>query len=467
MKKKLFSMVVIPLIGLIAIVCSALPLILASKNPFDNDSLNYFLAVFDFADMGVMNMWPFITICLAAVLFIVSLIVLIVKKFPRYLFPIILGLIASLVSVYCYRCFVSVPMADRQIYYTILLASGVALAILELCLSLFVLIFDHKELPQEEPVEEKIAPKMDGAVEMDYDDDYSKEEKPAKEEPVVKETEEKKEEPQEEIAEEEAIEEEPEPIIQVKQEGSQKQQKAPGKYEVYPEAGFFKFRLKANNGEILLVSNGYRTREGARSGIATLKKNVPTGNAKIVTDKNGFSQFRIFTANDSRLVVAGEFYSSAPAAQKALKSVERFYANDRIVDLDSLPESEIREWRVELPPINANKNGKFEIFVDEDSKKWQGRLIASNGALLFLTSTYSTKNAVLNAYGNIQSKVLEGDLSIYRDKQNRYHFRVISENGSVILMGETYPSRDSAVSAAVSVRNFVGNARIVDLTKPL
>ncbi len=247
----------------------------------------------------------------------------------------------------------------------------------------------------------------------------------------------------------------------------QKNNRQVGKYEVFPEAGFYKYRLKANNGEILLVSSSYKTREGAHNGIATLRKNVKEGSKKIVTDKNGFSQFRIYTSNDSRLVVAGEIYPTLLSAQNALSSVTKFYKAHKEVDLDGIPENEIREWKVDLPPINPSNNGKIELYIDEETKKWKGRLLASNGVLLFSTTTYSSKNAVTKAIENIKNKVIAGSMSISRDKQNRYQFRVYSENGAVLVMGETYPSKESAISAASSVRNFIGNAKLIDTTKTI
>ena len=248
-------------------------------------------------------------------------------------------------------------------------------------------------------------------------------------------------------------------------EAKQKNNRQVGKYEVFPEAGFYKYRLKANNGEILLVSSSYKTREGAHNGIATLRKNVKDGSKKIVTDKNGFSQFRIYTSNDSRLVVAGEIYPTLLSAQHALSSVTKFYKAHKEVDLDGIPENEVREWKVFLPPINPSNNGKIELYIDEETKKWKGRLLASNGVLLFSTTTYSSKNAVTKAIENIKNKVMAGSMSISRDKQNRYQFRVYSENGAVLVMGETYPSKESAISAASSVRNFIGNAKLIDTTK--
>ena len=246
---------------------------------------------------------------------------------------------------------------------------------------------------------------------------------------------------------------------------TKKETKTSGKYEVFPEAGFFKYRLKANNGEILLVSAGYKTRDGAKNGIATLKKNLSADCGRIKVDKNGYAQFQIYTANESRLIVAGEIYQNYQFAQSALDSVKKFGKARRIVDLDEIPENELREWRIDFGPVTPLQKGKFEVFIEEESKKWKGRLIASNGATLLVTANYSSKNSVLNAFENIKSKVLGDSISIAKDKQNRYQFRVYSDNGSIMVMGETYPSRDGAFSAATSVRNFIGDAKVVDLTK--
>ena len=243
-----------------------------------------------------------------------------------------------------------------------------------------------------------------------------------------------------------------------------KAQKAQGKYEVYPEAGFFKYRLKANNGEILIVSNGYKTRDGAHKGIDTLVKAVAGGVAKIVIDKNKYAQFRLYTASDSRLIVAGEYYPNTKGAQSALESVEKFYKTDKIVDLDEIPEEEVREWRITLGKAENSGKGKFEIYIDE-TKKYRGRLLANNGQLLFATAAYAAKNGVNGALEKVQKKFNSTDVTVTCDKQGRYQFIVYADNGSVLVMGESYKSKDRAISAAQSSKNFSANPQIVDVTK--
>ena len=48
------------------------------------------------------------------------------------------------------------------------------------------------------------------------------------------------------------------------------------KFEVYTDkAGEFRFRLKATNGQVIAVSEGYKALAGCLNGIESVKKNAP------------------------------------------------------------------------------------------------------------------------------------------------------------------------------------------------
>lgn len=48
------------------------------------------------------------------------------------------------------------------------------------------------------------------------------------------------------------------------------------KFEIYTDkAGEYRFRLKAKNGEIIAVSEGYKAKASCENGIASVKKNAP------------------------------------------------------------------------------------------------------------------------------------------------------------------------------------------------
>ncbi|GAA0942964.1 YegP family protein [Kribbella koreensis] len=53
-----------------------------------------------------------------------------------------------------------------------------------------------------------------------------------------------------------------------------------GKFELYEDkSGGFRFRLKAGNGEIIAVSESYKSKDSALNGIESVKKNA--GDAKV------------------------------------------------------------------------------------------------------------------------------------------------------------------------------------------
>ena len=58
-----------------------------------------------------------------------------------------------------------------------------------------------------------------------------------------------------------------------------------GKFEIYKDnAGKYRFRLKAGNGEIIAVGEGYESKQGCENGIASVRRNAPTAE---VEDQTG------------------------------------------------------------------------------------------------------------------------------------------------------------------------------------
>ena len=56
------------------------------------------------------------------------------------------------------------------------------------------------------------------------------------------------------------------------------------KFELYADkAGEFRFRLKARNGEIIAVSEGYKAKASCKNGIESVRKNAP--DAALVVDE--------------------------------------------------------------------------------------------------------------------------------------------------------------------------------------
>ena len=49
-----------------------------------------------------------------------------------------------------------------------------------------------------------------------------------------------------------------------------------GKFEVYQDSrGDYRFRLKAGNGQVIAIGEGYKSKKSCMNGIESIRKNAP------------------------------------------------------------------------------------------------------------------------------------------------------------------------------------------------
>lgn len=61
--------------------------------------------------------------------------------------------------------------------------------------------------------------------------------------------------------------------------------KAEANFEIYKDsAGKFRFRLRAVNGEIIAVSEAYKSKSACKSGIESVKENAPKAKIEDLTE---------------------------------------------------------------------------------------------------------------------------------------------------------------------------------------
>jgi uncharacterized protein YegP (UPF0339 family) len=58
-----------------------------------------------------------------------------------------------------------------------------------------------------------------------------------------------------------------------------------GKFEVYKSKGQWYFRLKASNGEIIADSEGYKTKQGALKGVASVQRFASQAKVLVIDKK--------------------------------------------------------------------------------------------------------------------------------------------------------------------------------------
>jgi uncharacterized protein YegP (UPF0339 family) len=97
-----------------------------------------------------------------------------------------------------------------------------------------------------------------------------------------------------------------------------------GKFELYKDkAGEFRFRLKAGNGQTILVSEGYKAKDSATNGIDSVRKNAPIDERyERKNSKSGKFMFNI-KATNGQVIGTSEQYETATSMENGIASVKQ------------------------------------------------------------------------------------------------------------------------------------------------
>ena len=97
-----------------------------------------------------------------------------------------------------------------------------------------------------------------------------------------------------------------------------------GKFEIKTDkAGKFRFNLKAGNGQVILSSQGYSSKDGCENGIESVKKHSQDDeNFERNTAKDG-SPFFNLKASNGQVIGNSEMYSSESAMENGIASVKK------------------------------------------------------------------------------------------------------------------------------------------------
>lgn len=107
-----------------------------------------------------------------------------------------------------------------------------------------------------------------------------------------------------------------------------------GKFEIKKrKSGEFQFDLKAGNGQIILSSEGYTTKENCKKGVESVKKNsqVDTRFEKLEA-KNGKPYFTL-KATNGQVIGTSEMYESIANRDSGIASVKKNAHDAEVVDL--------------------------------------------------------------------------------------------------------------------------------------
>jgi uncharacterized protein YegP (UPF0339 family) len=94
------------------------------------------------------------------------------------------------------------------------------------------------------------------------------------------------------------------------------------KFTLYKDkSGEYRFNLKAGNGEIIGASEGYKAKASAENGIESVKKNATEESRyELKEAKNGKFHFNL-KASNGQVILSSQMYASKDSAQNGIQSV--------------------------------------------------------------------------------------------------------------------------------------------------
>ena len=106
-----------------------------------------------------------------------------------------------------------------------------------------------------------------------------------------------------------------------------------GKFELRKtEKGEFRFNLHASNGQVILSSEGYTSKDGALNGISSIRKNAITDDCfERNTAKDGSPYFNL-KATNGHVIGTSEMYSSSSSMENGINSVKNHAPEAELVD---------------------------------------------------------------------------------------------------------------------------------------
>lgn len=311
-----------------------------------------------------------------------------------------------------------------------------------------------EEIEEKVDAEEKLETITEEDSTLAYCEEIKEEEADSIEEVIeepIKEEEVSVEEVKEELKEEIDAIEEKNPDMKAKKETRRHK----GKYAILKEGQFFRYRLKASNGEPLIVSEPYSSEKACRNGIETLKRNIENITVDIKEDKHGLFHF-VFITKQGRVLAQSANYKSIKSAQNASNSSKRFALTDDVeVEEGTTSHIESEIYDVE---IKTETTGRYEIL--KENGEYEYVLKASNGRVICHSQMYRSEATCRQAVENFRNVVYDGNFYIFHDKNDKYQFKLYNKQKRLVMSGQVYDSQKLCKSAIESIKRFAKHAKL-------
>jgi len=320
-----------------------------------------------------------------------------------------------------------------------------------------------EEETEEEPVAEEEAPVEEEAEEKPVAEEETSVEEEAEEEPVPEEETPVEEETEEPVAEEETEEETPveqepaaeeTPVVAPVEEEAQSP-RYQGKYVITKDNEFFRYQLKASNGQSLIVSEPYMSEKGCRDGIETIKRNLEDGIIKVDADKHDLYFFTLCN-KQNRILCQSASYTSRSTAQGASESFKKFAGTDNII----FDEEGSSGLTTEIAHVDYEDKDTGHFEIEKDDHGYIYVLVAANGVKIVTSQDYTTVASCKEALERFKDACYSGQFLIVKDKNANFQFRLYNSAMRLVVAGEMYSSKAQVNNTIASIKSYAKLAKL-------
>jgi uncharacterized protein YegP (UPF0339 family) len=227
--------------------------------------------------------------------------------------------------------------------------------------------------------------------------------------------------------------------------GNQTETQRSGSFEVFEgQDGQHYFRLRAGNGEIVLASEGYVSKQGAVNGVEAVKTYaVVLDNYEQRESQDGQFYF-VLKADNHEIIGTSETYVSKSNAARGAGTV--------------------REIVAKILRIEAATTGgaHFDIFVGADEQIYF-HLQAANGEIVLQSEGYVSEQGARKGVASVRTHGKSAsNFEVSESADEQFYFVLKAANGETIGVSETYVSKSNAERGVGDVVALLVSERVAD-----
>ena len=212
--------------------------------------------------------------------------------------------------------------------------------------------------------------------------------------------------------------------------------------------GQYYFRLRAANGEIVLASEGYVSKQGANTGVESVKTHAVIASHFEQRESEDGQYYFVLKANNAEIIGTSETYVSKSNAERGAETVRKIV---------------VQILRAEAA---ATGGAHFDIFVGADDQ-YYFHLQAGNGEIVLQSEGYVSEQGARTGVASVRThgKFVE-KFTLSESADEQFYFVLKADNGETIGVSETYVSKSNAERGIEGVVDLLVSERVAEAGEP-